>query len=148
VDPDTELLRDVIAGKRVLLARYGALTARHPRLTTRLAGARADHEGHLRALSANPHAAAGSATADPAPSGAPGLPGASATPTATPGSVVAAEPAEALRDLAGAERAAAAARQLQCVAARDAELARLLASIGACEAAHGLVLADLAELSA
>lgn len=139
-DPDTELLAEVLAAKRALLARYVATADRFPALSTGLAAARGDHEGHVRALAANPLAPPGAAGAVPAsPS-----PGASPSPT---GPAVPGDRAAAVRALAAAERDAAEERLTQCLAARDAGLARLLASLGACEAAHALVISDLAGVA-
>jgi hypothetical protein len=129
-DPDLALIRKVIEDKRALLARYAATVDRFPGLTGRLAPFRADHVGHLAALDAPP---------DPGPT---------ASPSATPTPEVPAVPAErrgAARALAKAEQAAADRRVGHCVDARDRDLARLLAAIGGCEAAHGLLLDALAD---
>lgn len=145
-DPDTGLIAEALAGKRDLLARYAATLARFPGLGAGLAPARADHEGHARALAASPLAppeATAALSTPPAPGAS-----ASADPSASPGPTAPSVPAErgaAVRALAAAERAAAETRLSQCVAAGDAGLARLLASVGACEAAHALILGDLAE---
>jgi hypothetical protein len=133
-DPDVALVATVVEDKRALLARYAATGARFPGLAGRLAPLRADHLGHLEALHAEP---------EPTPS-----PGATATPGAPPPRPVPFVPADrkaATRALARAEQAAAGRRVPQCVAAVGRDLALLLASIGGCEAAHGLVLDQMAD---
>ena len=126
-DPDLDLLARAIAEKQDLLDGYAATTARHAQLTERLAPMRADHEAHLAALT-------GFRPDVPTPAVAPS---ASASPTAPS---VASDRARAVEELAVAERAAANRRIGQCETARDPQLARLLASIGGCEAAHTAVL--------
>lgn len=134
-DPDLELLARAIREKQALLDDYAAATARHAQLTERLAPMRADHEAHLAALT-------GFRPDVPAPDAAPSAvlsagPSASASPT---GPTVATDRARAVEDLAAAEQRAANRRIGQCGTARDPKLARLLASIGGCEAAHTAVL--------
>jgi hypothetical protein len=125
-DPDTALLAEAVSDTRDLIARYDAAPAS---IHKKIAALRADHQAHLEALgatampSASPSSAVG-ATAEP-----------SAKPSAGPA---------ALADLSGAEKAAADRRVDQCKRAASADLARLLASIGGCEAAHAAVLDDLA----
>lgn len=126
-DPDLEVLARAIRDKQGLLDSYAATTARHAQLTERLAPMRADHEAHLAVLT-------GFRPDLPAPAAAPT---ASASPT---GPAVAVDRAQAVEDLAAAERTAANRRIGQCETARDPELARLLASIGGCEAAHTALL--------
>ncbi|MGH8777330.1 MAG: hypothetical protein ACRDWI_20085, partial [Jiangellaceae bacterium] len=65
-------------------------------------------------------------------------------PAATPSTPppVPADPDEAVAALQAAERAAAEARIAGCVRSEDGALAELLASIAACEAAHGALLAE------
>ncbi|MCG5211747.1 hypothetical protein [Streptosporangium sp. KLBMP 9127] len=119
-DPQVELLRQVIAGKERTIALYERAAADEPALLPFLER----HKVHLAELrrrlppATTPATAPVTAqTASPAPSGG-----------ASPGKVSRTR----LRDT---ERKAAAARpkQLQSV---SPPLAQLLASIGACEAAH------------
>jgi hypothetical protein len=124
-DPDPGLLAGLRSAEAGLITQYDAVLAQFPELAVKLAPLRADHAGHL--------AAAGGT----APASAP-----AATPTPTP---AAGASATALAGLAGAERAAANSRIGDCGTAHGPELARLLASIGGCEAAHSAVLTDLAR---
>jgi hypothetical protein len=121
--PD-EVIRDrVLAGKRTLLEQYAATLERHPGLRTRLAPLRAEHEAHVTALNGSPKPTptASSAGASPAPPSVPATAGA------------------ALAKLATAERAAADAR-LADLAGASPRLARVLAAMGGCEAAHAALL--------
>ena len=137
-DPDAALVAAVVDDKRALLARYTATTARFPGLAARLAPLRADHVGHLAALNASEPTVPPTSVPTPNPVGTP-TPGPSAGPT------VPADRKAAARALAKAEQAAAGRRVPQCVAARDRDLALLLASLGGCEAAHGALLDQLAD---
>jgi hypothetical protein len=119
--PDEIIRQRVLAAKRDLLARYAATLAAHPQLSARLNPLVADHRAHVQALNG------------------------SASPTATPGSTATAPPpvpagrGAALAALATAERAAAGARVTDVLDASP-RLARVLASIGGCEAAHAELL--------
>lgn len=125
-DPDLALAEAVRTDKRELLARYDAVAARFGNLAGRLAPLRADHEAHLLALTAA------------APAG-----GFDATPSPTPGQdAVGDNRGRALSALARVETAAADRRVGQCVSAQDLSLARLIASIGGCEAAHATILIE------
>lgn len=129
-DPDLELLARAVEDKQDLLAAYEAAVTRHPQLTERLRPFRADHQAHLAALT----------TFRPdAPAAAPAA-SASASPTGPAGPAVSADRAQVVADLARTELTSANRRIGQCEAARDRQLARLLASIGGCEAAHTAVL--------
>lgn len=130
--PDAVLVAAVVADKRALLARYRATVERHPGLAGRLAPLRADHLAHLLALDAPPEP-----TAEPTPTGLP-TPGAGTVPTVPAGSRAAAAA------LSTAEQDAADRRVEHCVRARSRDLARLLAAVGGCEAAHSFVLTELA----
>jgi len=133
-DPDTVLRDRIVADKRALLASYDATARRHPGLGKRLAPLRADHAAHMAALGAPEPTSTGPATPGPAtPTGS--APGAGATAPAVP-----AAPRAAVRALVAAEAAAAALRVRDCVAANSPDLARLLAAIGGCEAAHAALL--------
>jgi hypothetical protein len=119
-DPDAAVLAEAIADIRALIARYDNAPGSVPK---KIIALRADHLAHLAALGAT-------ATASPSPSATFGTGG---EPSAKP-------TAGALAQLAAAEKAAAQRRVDQCKRARSAELARLLASIGGCEAAHASLL--------
>jgi hypothetical protein len=124
-DPDLELLARAISGKQGLLAAYEITLTRHPQLADRLGPMRDDHAAHLAELTRF--------RGDlPAPD-----PSASAFPT---GTVAPMDRNEAVQLLARTELSSAGARIAQCESARDAQLARLLASIGGSEAAHTAIL--------
>ncbi|MGQ0630217.1 MAG: ferritin-like domain-containing protein [Sporichthyaceae bacterium] len=122
-DPDVALRATAVTDKQDLVARYDATLVRFPGLGPTLTTARADHLAHLARLGGEPR---------PVTSVAP-TPGTSAPP-------VAASRERAVSELVAAERSAATRRLAQCVRAGDPELARLLAAIGGCEAAHAAVL--------
>lgn len=139
-DPDLELLARAIGEKQDLLAAYDAATARHPQLTERLRPFRADHEAHLAALTtARPDAPIAAPSPSASPTGPTG-PTDPTDPTGPTGPTVSPDRAQAVADLARAELSSANRRIGQCERARDRQLARLLASIGGCEAAHTAVL--------
>lgn len=134
-----EAIRDrAVAASRHLVALYAATVAQHPQLRARLAPLAAEHQAHLEALTGEPAAQQlplptheAQATLTPAP----GEP----TPSTTPQATVPRSPTAALAALAGAERAAADGR-LRDLPAAPPELARLLASIAACQAVHAELL--------
>ena len=103
---------------RTLLVSYAAAAAAFPTLAARLAPYVSRHEQHLSALQ-------------------PKQPSKSASPSATPTMLGNADGAVA--SLAAAEAAAAEA-QLAGLAAVSGGMARLLAGIAACEAAHAALL--------
>ena len=109
-DPDVALTAAAVGRERALLAAYDAALAAAPARATTLALVRAEHAAHLAALGVGPAASAAAAPASPAPS-----------------------------DLAGAERAAAAAHAAAAVTASP-RLAQVLASLAASEAAHQVAL--------
>jgi hypothetical protein len=120
LSPDQLLAQRVAAAEQVLIAAYDATGFAHPELAGRLAPFRADHLAHLQGL------VPGSLpNASPYPTDTPLL----SSPTAT----------EIFQSLANVEQTAAAAR-LGDVATTSGSLARLLASIGGCEAAHAALL--------
>jgi hypothetical protein len=119
--PDEVVRQRVLASKWALLDRYTATLERHPGLQARLDPLMAEHRTHLSALNA-------------APSGTP-APGSPASPAPE---VPATEHA-ALWALAAAERRAADGRVTDVLAATP-RLARVLASIGGCEAGHAELL--------
>jgi hypothetical protein len=117
---DQLVAQRVAAAEQALLAAYDATAVAHPELAGRLAPFRADHAAHLQGL------VPGSlANAAPYPTNAPLL----SAPTA----------AEIFQSLADLEHSAASAR-LDDVATTSGSLARLIASIGGCEAAHAALL--------
>jgi hypothetical protein len=120
LSPDQLVAQRVAAAEQTLLAAYDATAVAHPELAGRLAPFRADHAAHLQGL-------------------VPGaLPNASPYPTDTP-LLSSPSSTEIFQSLADLERAAAAAR-LGDVATTSGSLARLIASIGGCEAAHAALL--------
>jgi hypothetical protein len=123
-DPDLALLAAVIAEKSDLLGAYEAATTRFPPLNSRLKPLRADHAAHLAALTGF----------------RPGIPTAAPSGSASPSAGPQGGQSSTVEDLAAAELAAAGRRIGQCRTAADPQLARLLASIGGCEAAHAAVL--------
>ena len=112
-DPDVALRAAAVAREQDLLSRYDALLAAQPRLAAELSSYREDHVQHLRAL----------AGPTPAP-----------TPSATTPPVAGTRAA-----LVAAERAAANAHAA-ATATASPDLARLLASLAACESTHVAVL--------
>jgi hypothetical protein len=117
-DPDTAVLAEAVADTRALMARYDDAPAS---IRKKIIALRADHQAHLEAL------------------------GATTMVTPTPSASVKPSPGPAaLADLAAAEKTTADRRVDQCRRAKSADLARLLASIGGCEAAHAKALDDLA----
>ncbi|MBB2912284.1 hypothetical protein FHS43_003564 [Streptosporangium becharense] len=122
-DPETLLVRELIAAKERTVALYASAGS------DRLTPFRQRHEAHLAELRRRLPPDAATA---PAPSGA--AP-ASAVPTPSP-SRNRRPTVRTLRDL---ERKAAALRPRQLAGVSPA-LAQLIASIGACEAAHALAL--------
>lgn len=120
-DADLRLRRRVAVEVRDLAAAYAAVRRAVPATAARLDPLAAEHEAHLAALEG-----------PPAPTRSPSFPSGPATPVPTTA-------AAAVSWLAGLERAAAARRARQCLGAGP-DLARLLASVGACEAAHAELL--------
>jgi hypothetical protein len=125
---DQLVAQRVAVAEEALLAAYDASAAAHPELAGRLAPFRADHAAHLHGLAPGvaPPSSAPSSTA-PAP-----VASAAAPASSPPASVV-------FEQLADLERNAAAAR-VNDVATTSGSLARLIASIGGCEAAHAALL--------
>lgn len=134
---DQRLARRVGTEITVLLGAYAATITAHPRTRGALAPLAAEHEAHLKALTAlqpappiaSPSASSSGSNA-PSPSASPSVPAVPVEPS----------PAAARTALSRAEEAAAARRRQQ---AGDAgpELARLLASIAACETVHAILVA-------
>jgi hypothetical protein len=130
---DQRLAARVAAEIGGLSRRYAATIAAHPRTRGRLAPLAAEHEAHVAALVALQPRATTSPTSPSTPSTSPNTPSGSAAPA------VADSPAAARRELAAAENAAAARRDKQAGRA-GSELARLLASIAACETVHAALV--------
>ncbi|MFI6513496.1 hypothetical protein ACIBCT_38330 [Streptosporangium sp. NPDC050855] len=124
-DPETVLLRELIAGKERAVALYASAASE------RLTPFRQRHEAHLAELRRR------LPPADRTPSAAPSAASPGATPTPSDG------PARggraSLRSLRDLERKAAASRVRQ-IAGASPPLAQLIASMGACEAAHAVAL--------
>lgn len=122
-DPDIVTAEHAVAAEEELLAAYAAATRRHPDLRAPLAPFVHHHEEHRKALRARlPKRATASPSATPSP-----------TPSRTrriPRSAKA-----TLAQLVDAEHTAASGRVDAAIGASPT-LAELLASIGACEAAH------------
>lgn len=129
VDPVETLAQRVATDEARLISAYDDAITANPALATTLRALRADHVAHLRALvpgAALPTPTAATSAGAMARSGAPAS-----------GSTAAA----VLPGLSDAENAAAAARVDDLMTA-PGNLARLLASIGACEASHVQLLKD------
>lgn len=125
-DPDQAIRREVESDVRGLLLAYAATLERHPQEAAVLQPLMSEHEVHLRALSsAGTHTSR--STASPSAS--------SSAPQASPADT----PSAAKRSLAAAERDAAE-RRVRQLGAASTGLARLIASIGASEAAHAALL--------
>jgi hypothetical protein len=129
--PDELIRAGAIAAERELVALYVAAAAAHPDLEAEL---ERFADRHLR------HIAAIEATIPPPPQGV-------ATPTPSPSPPRAPEPPEIPADadavvqrLRDAETASVEDRRADCLEARDHQLATVLASIAACEAAHDRLL--------
>jgi hypothetical protein len=126
-DPDLVLRNRVADQVGELVRAYAAATAAFPGLRSRLSPLAAEHEAHVAALrgpagSARLPSPTGSVSSAPPP--APQVP---ATATAT------------VRWLADLEHRAARRRRRSCLRAGP-DLARLLGSVAACEAAHASLL--------
>jgi hypothetical protein len=150
--PSQALAARVADDERALIAAYDTAIAAQPALTSTLAPLRAEHAAHLVGLTPGAPttpANSSSTSATPTPSVVnpsvvnpsvvnPSVGGPSGSPAGSPGQ---SPHAETLADLAARERAAAAARVDDLMSSDDGSLARLLASIGGCEAAHAALLA-------
>ncbi|MER5648398.1 hypothetical protein [Streptosporangium sp. NPDC002524] len=122
-DPETVLLRELIAGKERTVALYASAAS------ARLEPFRQRHEAHLAELRRR---------LPPAPSASAPAPSPSSSPVPSP-SGSAAPVVPSVRTLRNMEHRAAALRVRQ-IEGVSPPLAQLLASIGACEAAHALAL--------
>lgn len=133
LDPDVVVTMRALAAEQALLDAYARVARRHPSLAKRLAGFRRRHTAHRDALHARLPVDASGRVVTPTPI-ASARPKASASPSATV--------ADTLPALVAAERAAAADRVTDALDASPT-LAEVLASIGACEAAHVDLLGEL-----
>ncbi|WP_435600048.1 hypothetical protein [Streptomyces sp. C10-9-1] len=145
VDPvraDRALRGRLAARSAALLGEYDAVLGSHPGLAGRLGPLRAAVAAHAAALAgeAAPRRPRGPGEGSASPSGAP------ARPPAPPGSAPAVaagpvpeDPAAALKALAAAERRTSD-EHLASVTEAEPELARLLASVAAADAAHAYLL--------
>ena len=133
----------VADAERDLLTAYDAAIGAHPELAPKLSPLRAEHAAHLVGVTPS----ASTATPTPSPSATPNVTAGSATaaPAQPPASQQSAA-AGVLAGLAALERGAAAAR-LADLGATSGSLARLIASIGGCEAAHAALLESPLESS-
>ena len=116
-DPDLAVVARALAASQDLAQRYAATATAFPDLAGRLGPLAAEHAAHIAALRVS-------------------------TPTTPPGTTVAPVPTvaiEALAALAAAERTSAAARVPDLLHSAPA-VARLLASVAACQAVHAAVL--------
>lgn len=143
--PDPELLlRARVADEaRALAAQYAATVERFPAARTELATLGAEHEEHARALLPRRAARAlASSTATVTATSTTDATGtASSAPSSSPPPTVPSTLPAARAELAEAERVASRRRLRQLRATRRSpELARLLASVAACEAAHAALL--------
>ncbi len=130
-DPDRLVREQAAAAERVMISRYRATAEAHPDLEAELAAFIDRHERHLDAMLATI-----AATSDE-PGTEPG------TSDVTPDDVPASR-AEAITALREAETLHAAARIDDSIASYDYELARVLASVAACESAHEHLLGEIA----
>ncbi|MFC7329529.1 hypothetical protein [Marinactinospora rubrisoli] len=131
ITPDEYVLRGAIAQKERVIARYRATIAaggEPPDLLRLLRTLLANHERHLDAL--RERLPADSAPEDDAATAGP-------TPDPVP------ETALSVAALRVAETTAAGARGRQLADVTEASLAQLLASVGACEAGHAQLLAQV-----
>lgn len=125
--------------ERSLISAYDEAIAGHPELAALLVPLRSDHVAHLTGLvpGATPGTTSGSApgSASGSTSGSTSVAGSAPAGSAAPEKVT--------THLAELERAAAAARVDDLMTTPDGSgsLARLLASIGGCEASHAALLA-------
>ena len=116
---------ETLANEQELIAKYNVAIAGLPTLSTQLTALRDQHADHVTALGGTP------STTSPSTAVVAGFPGPSAGQQAI------------VQALIDAERTAAAQRVEACVAATDANLARILTFIAASEASHLPALKDL-----
>ncbi len=119
VESDDRLRAGAADQERHLLDLHAATLRRHPSLANRLRPLTEHHAAHLSALEV------------------------SARRRPRRRARVATRPDAALHDVAAAERHAAQAAVAACARTGSADLARLLASVAGCEAAHGVLLDEV-----
>lgn len=127
VDPEVSIRARIAQEVRSLSRRYAAVVAAFPDADEQLVSFAAEHDAHARALTGPSQGATPSTSSSAAPSPGPAEP---AVPT---------ELRAAIDALVAAELAAAARRSQQARRASPS-LARLLASIAGCDAAHATLL--------
>jgi hypothetical protein len=155
LSPDEALAHRVALAEAKLISAYDAAARDHPELAVLLAPLRADHAAHADALVPN---TASPPPASPPPATTPSAPATSTLASAPVGGVgagagaVAAPPSSPsspspssliIGQLIALEHTAAAAR-VDDLVTTSGSLARLLASIGGCEAAHAALLSAAA----
>jgi len=126
VDPEVSIRARIAGEVQSLSRRYAAVVANFPDADEQLVSFAAEHDAHARALT-GPSQRATPSTSSTAPSPGPAEP-------AVPAGLRA-----AIQSLVVAEEAAAARRSQQARRASPS-LARLLASIAGCDAAHARLL--------
>lgn len=138
-DPDVVVTMRALAAEQALLDAYARVAERHGSLAKRLTAFRRRHTAHRDALHARLPVDPSGRVVTPTPlaSATPSL-SASASPAASASTLA----ADSLASLVAAERAAATARVADALDASPT-LAEVLASIGACEAAHVDLLTEL-----
>ncbi|MBD0292010.1 MAG: hypothetical protein ICV70_00350 [Jiangellaceae bacterium] len=143
VTPDERLRRELVAAEQRMLALYAATAAAHPGLAARLDPFQERHRRHLTAIELSGAVASPPASTSAPSPGAPSATGTSGTAGLGHGAqpAVPADAAAAVAALRAAEQAAAAARLQDCLRCTDDLFAELVAAVGACEAAHGSLLA-------
>jgi hypothetical protein len=120
-DPDIAVVARALTASVELARRYAATAAALPELSGVLGPLAGEHAAHIDALGGAP---------TPVPTAPRPAPSSPAPPMG---------PTEALAALAAAERASAAARVADLLPASPA-VARLVASIAACQATHAMIL--------
>ncbi|WP_308314980.1 hypothetical protein [Streptomyces sp. C10-9-1] len=145
VDPvraERALRSRLAARSTALLGEYDAVLGSHPGLAGRLGPLRAAVAAHAAALAGEsaPQRPSGPGEGSASPSGAPARPAApSGSAPAVAAGPVPEDPGAALKALAAAERRASD-EHLAAVTEAGPELARLLASVAAADAAHAYLL--------
>lgn len=124
---------------RALAVSYRDALARFPDARDRLEPLAAEHAAHAQAL-LPPHAARWLRRAASAPAPSADDPTSGTTPAPGPPTALPTTMSAALRELQRRERAAARRRSGQARREADRQLARLLASIAACNAVHAELL--------
>lgn len=132
-DPDIAVAAEVLVAEQSVLDALTAVVDRHPDLAPMLSPLTEAHRAHTTLLA--------EAAPDRPPTASPG-PTATSSPTPF---TVPTRPQSALRRLATLERDLSTTDKRHAFAAQSGAFARLLASIAASAAQHGVVLLDHAE---